>query len=126
MPKALQRNEWMSVQAYQMARKVVETPRATEHRLLGQITGEMIVARDSGLSGAGLVPCLHRNREIWSVFSSLCAAPGNGLPAALRANIISIGLWVERFTTEVVSGRESMDPLIEVNRSIMEGLAGQV
>jgi len=113
----------MSVKAYQLAQKVVETPRASEHRLLGQITGEMIVARDGGLSGAALIPCLHRNREVWSVFSSLCSAPGNGLPQALRASIISLALWVERFTSQVVAGSETLDPLIEVNRSVMEGLA---
>lgn len=113
----------MSVQAYQMARKVVETPRATEHRLLGQITGEMIAARETGLSGAALIPCLHRNREVWSVFSSLCSGPGNGLPSALRASIISLALWVDRFSSQVVAGSETLDPLIEVNRSIMEGLA---
>lgn len=113
----------MSVQAYQMARKVVETPRATEHRLLGQITGEMIAARDVGLSGAALVPCLHRNREVWSVFSSLCSTPGNGLPSPLRASIISLALWVDRFSSEVVTGTETIDPLIDINRSIMEGLA---
>lgn len=113
----------MSVHAYQMARRVVETPRATELRLLGQITGEMIAARDGGLSGAALVPYLHRNREVWSVFSSLCSAQGNALPSGLRASIISIALWVDRFSSQVVAGRDTIDALIDVNRSVMEGLA---
>ncbi|MCD2317066.1 flagellar biosynthesis regulator FlaF [Sphingomonas sp. IC-11] len=113
----------MSLNAYQRARSIVENPRATEFRLMSQITGDMMQARDEGLSGAGLVPVLHRNREIWGVFSSACGAPGNELPDQLRAAIISIALWVDRFTSDVIAGRESIDELIEVNRSITEGLS---
>ena len=113
----------MSLNAYQRARTMVETPRATEYRLMSQITGDMMTAREAGLSGAALMPVLHRNREVWGVFSTACGSQGNGLPDALRAGIISIGLWVERFTSDVVAGRDSIDDLITVNRSIMEGLA---
>lgn len=113
----------MSINAYQRARTMVENPRAMEYRLMNQITGDMIQARDSGLSGAALIPVLHRNREVWGAFSDACGARGNQLPDALRASIISIGLWVDRFTSDVVAGRDSVDELITVNRSIIEGLA---
>ena len=72
-----------------------------------------------------LMQPLHRNREMWSVFVTDCGARGNGLPNELRAQIISIGLWVERFTSDVVAGREPIGELISVNRTIMEGLRGQ-
>lgn len=113
----------MSLNAYQRARSIVENPRATEFRLMSQITGDMMHARDSGFCGAALAPVLHRNREVWSVFSSACGAPGNELSDQLRASIISIALWVDRFTSEVIAGRDSIDALIEVNRSIAEGLS---
>ena len=113
----------MSLDAYNRVRAIAETPRAQEYRLMSQITGEMIQARDAGCKGAALMPALHRNREVWSIFSAACGAPGNGLPPALRASIISLSLWVERFTSEVVTGRDSIDELITVNRSIIEGLA---
>lgn len=113
----------MSLDAYNRVRAIAETPRAQEYRLMSQITGEMIHARDTGLKGAALMPALHRNREAWSTFSAACGAPGNGLPDGLRASIISISIWVERFTTDVVTGRDSIDELITVNKSIIEGLA---
>lgn len=113
----------MSLNAYQRARAVAETPRAMEYRLMSQITGEMIAARDAGLQYGALMPALHRNREVWSTFSSLCAAPDNQLPAQLRASIISIALWVERHTGQVVRGLESIEDLISVNRALIEGLA---
>jgi|SRR5690606_9174521 len=113
----------MSLASYQRVRTIAESPRNTEFRLVSQITGEMMAARDAGLSAAGLISALHRNREMWSAFSAACGAPGNALPAELRAGIISLALWVDRFTSDVVAGREPIDELIAVNRLLLEGLA---
>ncbi len=115
----------MSLTAYHRARTLVEDPRATECRLMRQITAEMIAARDAGLSGVPLTPVLFRNREVWNAFTSACAVRGNRLPDALRASIVSLGLWVDRYTTDVAAGRDEIDALIDVNRSIIEGLEGR-
>lgn len=115
----------MSVNAYRRAQEIAATPRGNEYRLMSQITAEMIAARDAGMKGVKLMPALHRNRRAWSTFSTLCAAPENQLPEDLRARIISIGLWVERHTSDVVRGRESIDDLIGVNRAIIEGLSAE-
>ncbi|GGO96894.1 flagellar biosynthesis regulator FlaF [Stakelama pacifica] len=116
----------MSLNAYQQVRTLAETPRAMERRLIGQITGQMIALHEAGISGSGLMPALHRNREMWNMFAALCGGPGNELPNELRASLVSIGLWVDRYTSEVIAGRDSIEPLIEVNRSILEGLADTV
>jgi flagellar biosynthesis activator protein FlaF len=113
----------MSLSAYQRVRTIAESPRNTEFRLVSEITGEMISAADAGLAGTALMPALHRNREMWAAFASACGAPGNELPAELRAGIISLALWVDRFTSEVVTGREPLEDLIGVNRQLLEGLA---
>jgi flagellar protein FlaF len=115
----------MTLTAYQTARSRAETPRSAEFRLMSEITGEMMDAEIAGLKGAMIMPPLHRNREMWSAFVTDCGATGNGLPRELRAQIISLGLWVERFTSDVVAGRESIGELISLNRTIMEGLRGQ-
>ena len=115
----------MSLAAYQSARRLSEAPRDTEYRLMGQITGEMITARDANRQGAALAEPLHRNREMWNIFSADCTSPGNELPRELRASIISLALWVNRFSSEVIAGRESIEDLIEVNRNVMEGLSAQ-
>ena len=112
----------MTLSAYHRARAIAETPRGSECRLMSQITGELVSARDADLSGTALMPALHRNRELWAVFTACCAAPGNALPDALRGQIVSIGLWVDRFTSEVMAGRGSVDRLIEVNRAVITGL----
>lgn len=114
----------MSLNAYQRARTITENPRSTERRLLIEITGELIAARDAGLAGVALAPALFRNREAWTAFSDACATRGNGLPNALRASIVSLGLWVERYSSAVMAGRDDIEALIAVNRSVIEGLGG--
>jgi flagellar protein FlaF len=89
---------------------------------MSEITGEMIAAQDAGLKGAMLMPSLYRNRQMWSTFVTDCGAKGNGLPFSLRAQIISLGLWVDRFTSDVIAGRDSIAELITLNRTIMDGL----
>ena len=113
----------MSVSSYQRAQKVTESPRQTEYRLFAQITRQMIAARDSNAPASEMADALHRNRELWSTLAGDCGTEGNGLPSALRASIISVSLWVNRYTTDVIRGIQSIDELIEVNRNVMEGLA---
>jgi flagellar biosynthesis activator protein FlaF len=47
----------------------------------------------------------------------------NALPTDLKARLISLALWVQRYTPAVMGGTASPDPLIAVNKNILEGLA---
>ncbi len=47
---------------------------------------------------------------------------GNRLPKELRAQIVSLSLWVSKYSGEVMRDGAPLDPLIDVNRSIMQGL----
>lgn len=112
----------MSLAAYQRVAQIAEHPRRTEQRLFAEISGALSAAWEGGRRGIALMPELHRNRELWSALSADCASPGNGLPDALRASIISLALWVDRYTSDVVAGRETPEALLEVNRAMLEGL----
>ncbi|MBW6525556.1 flagellar biosynthesis regulator FlaF [Sphingomonas sp. RHCKR7] len=112
----------MSVQAYVKARAYAETPRMSELRLIAEVTHELVAAAAQRLRGPALMAPLHRNREMWALFATMCADDANQLPPELRARIISLGLWVDRHTSAVMRGEEDIDSLIDVNRTIMEGL----
>lgn len=112
----------MSLSAYQRARTMTESPRAMECRLIREVTGDLIGARDAGVTGVTLAPVLFRNREMWAAFGSACGARGNMLPDPLRASIVSLSLWVDRYTSDVIAGRDEIEPLIDVNRQVLEGL----
>ncbi len=40
------------------------------------------------------VDALHFTRQLWTAFITELAAPDNALPNQVRANLISIGIWV--------------------------------
>ena len=114
----------MSLQAYQQAATRAESPRDTEYRLFAQVTRALIEASKlDPLDIGGRADALDWNRRVWTVFAADCAHPDNELPDALRASIISLGLWVSKHTSLVIRREEEFEPLIEVNRMIMQGLA---
>jgi flagellar biosynthesis activator protein FlaF len=113
----------MGLDAYRRAQRTAESPRQSEYRLFAQVTAALIKARDEKLTQVPLIDTLDWNRRMWSTLSTDCAAPGNGLPTPLRAQIVSLALWVSRYSSEVATKGASIDPLIDVNKSIMEGLS---
>ncbi len=116
----------MSLQAYQKAAQRSETPRDAEYRLFGQVTRALMEAAEVDPSDLQTrMQALDWNRRVWSALAADCAAPENALPHALRAQIISISIWVNRHTSEVMRKQESILPLVEVNKAIMQGLAGR-
>lgn len=115
----------MSLQAYQQAATRAESPRETEYRLFAQVTLALMEAAKCDPSDIrGRVDALDWNRRLWSVLGTDCADPQNKLAPELRAAIISLSIWVDKHTSAVIRRREDIEPLIEVNRTIMQGLLG--
>ena len=112
----------MSIQAYQRAATQAETPREAEYRVFGDITAALLRAKENGAGFEQLTETLEVNRRYWSALSADCSLPENGLPLPLRAQIISLALWVARHTSDVLRTGAELDPLIDVNRMMMEGL----
>lgn len=117
----------MSLQAYQKASARAENPREMEYRLFGQVTRALMAAAESDVSDtATRIDALDWNRRLWSVLATDCADSDNSLPVELRAQIISLSIWVNKHSSAVMRREEDFAPLIDVNRIMMQGLAGQV
>lgn len=115
----------MSVHAYQQAATRAETPRELEYRLFAQVTRALMEASKLDRFEIGQrMDALDWNRRVWSTLAAECGRPENALPAPLRASIISLSIWVGKHTSLVIKGEEDFEPLIEVNRMIMQGLSG--
>jgi flagellar protein FlaF len=113
----------MSVQAYQQAAARAETPRDIEYRLFGQVTRALITA--AAMDPADIssrMDALDWNRRLWSVLAADCATEGNQLPAELRSSIVSLSLWVSRHTSAIMRNEAAFQPLIDVNKMMMQGL----
>ena len=112
----------MSVKAYQSTQQTTENPRATEYRLFGQVTGALMDARKNGIKGGPLAETLDWNRRMWRTLASDCLDDRNKLPKGVRAQIVSLSLWVAKYSKSVIREGAPVDPLIEINRTIMQGL----
>ncbi|MCP1169237.1 flagellar biosynthesis regulator FlaF [Limimaricola litoreus] len=126
----------MSIAAYKTTIRESESPRQIERRILSRVTGQMAVRAEAydraeskldrgAILADGLRDDLAINQKFWIELQFDLAQPGNGLPAELRGGLISLALWVERQTNAVMGGDAGVGALVEVNRSIVAGLAGQ-
>jgi flagellar biosynthesis activator protein FlaF len=95
----------MSIQAYQKTATKTESPRQTEYRAFAAVTQGLIEASQMPATELGRkAEALARNRRLWSLLAADCAADGNLLPNALRAQIISLSLFVDRHSRSVLRG----------------------
>lgn len=115
----------MSLNAYENTKIKTERPQQTEYRLFVEVTRELIAVEGMSKLDARLHEALHWNRRMWSTFATDCAVEGNKLPKMLRAQIISLSIWVGKFSSQVIHDGEDIQALIDVNKSVMEGLALQ-
>lgn len=116
----------MSLQAYKAASTRAESPRETEYRLFGQVTRALMHAATLDKTQfSERMDALDWNRRLWSTLGTACSDPNNALPQAVRAQIISLSLFVGRHTSVVARGDDDFSTLIDINRMIMQGLSGQ-
>jgi flagellar protein FlaF len=70
-----------------------------------------------------LVESLLYVRRLWTIFIEDLAHPENGLPEKLRADIISIGLWIVKEADRLREEKSNdVMQLIEINRLIRDAL----
>ena len=109
-------------QAYQQVQNVTENPRQTEYRIFAQVTAAMMKAEQQGHAEG--VRAVHWNRRLWLMLQADCASESNGLPESVRAGVISLAIWVDKHSRKALKREADLQPLVEVNRNIMEGLSG--
>jgi flagellar protein FlaF len=80
-------------------------------------------AQASGVASRDTVEALHYIRSLWSILMEDLAHKDNDLPDRLRADLISIGIWVLREAEQIRLNRsDDFENLIEINSMICEGL----
>lgn len=117
----------MSIKAYQRAATQAESPRELEYRAFGQVTATLVRLREEGAAAPAqpLIDAIDANRRLWNLLSADCALPGNQLPLTLRGQIISLAMWVARYSSDVLRSGADLEPLIDINRTMMEGLGAR-
>lgn len=94
-----------------------------ERQLLTRSIALLMDARKAGTDSMETVEALHFMNRVWTTFVEDLGNPENALPKELRANLISIGLWLLREAEEVRQGRsQNFEGLIEVSQIIRDGI----
>lgn len=97
--------------------------RERERMALDQSIELMLLADGEGAVSTDVAKALVFTNKLWALLVHDLADPGNGLPKELRAQIVSIGIWIIRELESIRSGRsKSFADVITVSRAIRDGL----
>jgi flagellar protein FlaF len=111
---------------FSYAEVLEDTPLTARQRERAAIEHSIKLLRDAEEKGAKsreAIEAIYFIRRLWAIFIEDLAKPENELPKKLRADLISVGLWIMRESEEVRQDRsENFNGLIEVSKLIAEGL----
>jgi flagellar protein FlaF len=94
-----------------------------ERQLLTRSIDLLTAARNKGAKSIEAIEAIHFLNRVWTSFIEDLGSTENELPLELRANLISIGLWLLREAEEVRQGRsDNFEGLIEVSQIIRDGI----
>jgi flagellar biosynthesis activator protein FlaF len=111
----------------------IRSPRELEYEILSRVTGRLATAlakpaTRSGGSGVlritpELAEALHQNTRLWTTLAADLAHPDNGLPAGLRAGLLSLARFTLAETGRILGGEGGdATALVDINTALMRGL----
>lgn len=115
-------NVALAQSAYGTPQAPARSARSVEYQAFAKITSELVRLKDDTKAFPERIAALHENRRLWDILSIDVASEDNGLPVELRAGIYNLGQFVTRHTATVLADSAPIDPLIEINTSVMRGL----
>lgn len=75
---------------------------------------------------AQLEDALNYNQRVWTFFQAELSMEGNPLPEEIKRNLLSLSVFVDRRSFEVLAypAPEKLDVLININLNVAAGLRG--
>lgn len=113
------------IEAYKKTENAIASPRDSEAKVISAVTKGLERHAAEGPKSASLKDYLVKNQRLWVAVRNDTASEGNTLPQALRAQLVSLSLWVEKHTALVLMGQGDVKDLIDINKNLIGGLSGQ-
>ena len=112
--------------AYRDVAQSTRTARDVEYETFARITRDLKSSfGERARSFPAYAEALTRNRKLWRLLAADLRQPGNALPDALKAQILSLASFVDDHTSKALARKVSPATLVEVNIAIMQGLRGK-
>lgn len=112
--------------AYHRNARSTSEPRSVEYKVFLKTNGRLIAARDNpDLPFTFTAEAIHENMRLWTLLAVDAASEQNKLPKQLRAQIISLSLFMQKLANTALKGNAGLDAMIEINGSMMRGLAAR-
>jgi len=115
-----------SMYQFSYAEVLDETPKGARERerLAIEHSIELLrAAQAAGNTSRQAIEAAHYVSRLWSILIEDLAKVENDLPRQLRADLISVGLWMRREAEQLRREQPaSLDGLIEVSTAIRDGL----
>jgi flagellar protein FlaF len=97
--------------------------RSVERTAIARSIAMMTAAEAAGADSREAVIAANFTTRLWTLLIDDLASPGNALPDALRAQLISVGLSLLRQVDRVRTGKsQTFKGAIDVSTVILEGL----
>ena len=97
--------------------------RAVEAELLGRSAALMRAADREGAGTGERIEASRYAERLWSHLLDDLGSPANALDPALRADLISIGIFVMRASAEAARGERSFAACVDITEQLRDGLS---
>ncbi|RFC63005.1 flagellar biosynthesis regulator FlaF [Fulvimarina endophytica] len=107
----------------EVAQDTAVDARERERQALDHSIALLERAAKNGPRSRDAIEAIYITRSLWAILVEDLGQAENGLPQELRAELISIGLWIMNEAEAIRAGRSTnFKGIIEVSRMIRDGL----
>lgn len=100
-----------------------KTPRSIEFAIMAKVTRQLqSAAAERSTDFPRFVTALDQNRRLWSMFTTDLLDADNKLDQTLKVQLIELGAFVQKHTTQILAQQAPVKPLLEINAAILRGL----
>jgi flagellar protein FlaF len=112
------------IQAYAQTQKSSMQPREVEAMAFTKAALMLEEAKGQTDDYDTFAAALKFNQLLWTIIQSDIIDKGNELPPQLKANILSLSIFVDKQTVTTLADPDAahLEPLININKSLAEGL----
>lgn len=112
--------------AYGQPNTAQKTPRSAEYDVIARITSRLRSAIEASPPNfPNVAQTMYENRRLWNELAVDLVGSGNGLPDALRLQLLQLAIFTSRHTDDVLAGNADPAVLVDINLAILRGLSGK-